>query len=64
MLQLPTSYNGNQYAAVFLWTILPNGQKYSLVIVISQLRLLLDYYIVARHGVPEKLLSDVGQIFY
>ena len=63
VLQPPTSYNGNQYAVVFM-NIMPNGQKYSLLVQSAETiaRLLVDQ-IITRHGVPEKLLLDHGEIF-
>ena len=64
VLQLPRSYEGNQYAVVFVdyltkWPeVFPTKDQTALTIA----RLLVDQ-IIARHGVPSDLLSDRGANF-
>ena len=64
VLQLPLSYQGNQYAVVFMdyftkWPevfAVPNQQAETIA------RLLVEH-VISRHGVPEHLLSDRGPNF-
>ena len=64
VLQLPLSYNSNQYAIVFMdfctkWLKVfaaPNQTSETIA------KLLVEH-VIARHGVPEQLLSDRGSNF-
>ncbi len=64
VLQLPTSYEGNQYAVVFVdyltkWPeVFPTKDQTTLTIA----RLLVEH-VISRHGVPADLLSDRGTPF-
>ena len=64
VLQLPLTYEGNQYAIVFMdyltkWPeVFPSPDQKAETIA----RLLVEH-VVARHGVPEQLLSDRGTNF-
>ena len=64
VLQLPLSYQGNQYAFVFMdyftkWPeVLPVPDQQAETIA----RLLVEH-VISRHGIPEHLLSDRGPNF-
>ena len=64
VLQLPLTYEGNQHAIVFMdyltkWPeVFPSTDQKAETIA----RLLVEH-VVARHGVPEQLLSDRGPNF-
>ena len=64
VLQLPLTYEGNQYAIVFMdyltkWPeVFPSPDQKA-----GTIAKLLVEHVVARHGVPEQLLSDRGPNF-
>ena len=64
VLQLPQSFDGNKYAIVFMdyLTKWPEVFATSNQTAETIARLFVEH-IVARHGVPERLLSDRGQNF-
>ena len=64
IIKFPTSYDGNQYAVVFMDYLLKWPEVFAVADQTAHtVATLLVEHVISRHGVPAELLSDHGQNF-